>query len=313
MKGKKFAPFKVDFDEGETMKVFLTGATGYIGSAVAEALQRAGHEVSGLARSDEAASKLEAAGLHALHGDLHDAESLAAAARAADAVIHTASTNGPDMPQTDRQAVEAIIAALAGTNKPFIYTSGIWVLGDTGERVADEESPLDPTPLVAWRPAVEELALKASERGVRSVVIRPGMVYGRGGGMVAPFIKSAREGSAPRYVGTGENRWPLVHVEDLADLYVKALEAAPPATLLLAVHGPSLRVREIAEAASRSAGADGRTESWPLDEARKTLGPYADALALDQQVSAERSKRLLQWSPRAPTLLEDLASGSYAG
>jgi nucleoside-diphosphate-sugar epimerase len=294
------------------MRVFLTGATGYIGGAVADALRRAGHEVAGLARNDAGAGRLEAAGVRAVRGDLQHAGTLAAFAREADAVIHTAMSDSSDAPHADREAVVSMLGALEGTNRPFIYTSGIWVVGDTGESVADEETPLNPTSLVAWRPAVEQLVLDASSRGVRSVVIRPAVVYGRGGGMVASFLKSAREHGAARYVGTGENRWPLVHVDDLADLYSKALEAAPPATLLFAAHGDSARVREIAVAASQRAGAAGKTESWPLDEARKTLGPYADALVLDQQISAARAQRLLQWTPTAPTIFEDLASGSYA-
>lgn len=293
------------------MEVFLTGATGYIGGVVAEYLVRAGHTVAGLARSDEAARRLEAMNVRAVRGDMRDAASVAAATREAGGVIHTATTNGPDMPQADRAAVEAINGALEGTGKPFVYTSGIWVVGNTGEQVADEETPLDPAPLVAWRPAVEQLALDASRRGVRSIVIRPGMVYGRGGGTVGWMMQAAREHGALRYVGTGENRWPLVHVDDLADLYVRAFESAPPATLLFAAHGPSLRVREIAEAASRAAGLGGRVESWPVEEARQSLGPFADALTLDQQVSGERARRLLGWSPAAPSLLEELATGSY--
>ncbi len=153
--------------------------------------------------------------------------------------------------------------------------------------------------------------LDAAAQGVRAVVIRPAIVYGRGGGIPADFVKSARETGAARYVGTGENRWAMVHVEDLADVYVRALQKAPAGTLLHAADGPSYRVKEIAEAASLGAGAGGRTESWPLEEARKTLGAYADALVLDQQVSAERAKATLGWKPDAPSLLQDLRRGSY--
>lgn len=294
------------------MRVLLTGATGYVGSAVADALLEHGHEVVGLARSEEAAQKLSAKGIGVWRGSLNEPESVAAAAREADAVIHAASTGDSEAPQADRQTVEAIIQAIEGTNKPFIYTSGVWVMGNTGESVATEESELDPTPLVAWRPAVEQLALDAAQRGVRSIVLRPAMVYGRGGGSVADFVASARKSGAARYIGTGENRWSLIHVEDLADLYVRALEQAEAGTLLMVASGPSMRVREIAERASRAAGAGGQTASWPLEEARGRLGPYADALVLDQQVSGERARNLLQWTPKAPTLAEELEHGSYA-
>lgn len=294
------------------MKVLLTGATGYIGSVVAERLLAAGHEVIGLARSDEAARKLEASGVSPLRGDLQDSEVLTKAAREADGVIHTASTGDANAPQADAQAVAAILDALEGTSKPFIYTSGVWVMGNTNDRVADEETPLDPTPLVAWRPAIEQRVLAAAERGVRSIVLRPGMVYGRGGGSVGEMVQAGQQKGVVRFVGTGENRWSLIHVEDLADLYVKALEKAPAATLLMVAAGPSMTVREIAEAAAHAAGVDGRIESWPIEQARERLGPYADALVLDQQVSAEKAMRLLDWTPTAPSLLEELSQGSAA-
>ena len=295
------------------MEIFLTGATGYIGGVVAEALQRRGHRVTGLARSDEAARQLESRGIRPVPGDLYGAGAITGAARSADGTIHAAATNGPDAPQADKSALEAILGALARSGKAFIYTSGIWVLGNTGERIADEESSLDPAPLVAWRPEHEQMALRAAATGVRSIVIRPAIVYGRGGGLINSFIKSAQAQGAASFIGDGENRWPLVHVDDLADLYVRALEQAPPGTLLLAANGPAMRVKEIAERASRSAGAGGRIEAWPLEEARKQLGPYADALALDQQVTAARARELLQWSPASPSLAAELESGAYTG
>lgn len=291
------------------MKVFLTGATGYIGSGVAESLLAAGHEVVGLARNDEASRKLEASGVRPLRASLYDSDDLASAAREADGVIHTASTGDANAPQADAQAVSAILDALDGTSKPFIYTSGTWVLGNTNNRVADEETPLDPTPLVAWRPAIEQRVLAAATRGVRSIVLRPGMVYGRGGGSVGEMIQSGRRNKVVRFIGTGENRWSLIHVEDLAELYVKALEKAPAGTLLMVAVGDSMTVREIAEAASRVAGVDGRVESWPIEQARERLGAYADALMLDQQVSGAKAMQLLDWTPKAPSLLEELESG----
>lgn len=294
------------------MKVLLTGATGYIGSAVAESLLAAGHEVLGLARSEEAARKLEASGVRHLRGDLQDADGLTRAAREADGVIHTASTGDANAPQADAQAVAAILDALEGTSKPFIYTSGVWVLGNTNDNVADEETRLDPTPLVVWRPAIEQRVLAAAERGVRSIVLRPAMVYGRGGGSVGEMVQAGRQKGTVRFVGTGENRWSLIHVEDLADLYVKALEKAPPATLLMVAAGASISVREIAEAAARAAGVPGRIESWSIEQARERLGAYADALVLDQQVSGTKAERLLGWKPKAPSLLEELSQGSAA-
>jgi nucleoside-diphosphate-sugar epimerase len=291
------------------MKVFLTGATGYIGSAVSERLREAGHEVSGLARSDASAAKLAAAGIRAVPGDLSDPRSITAAAREADGVIGMATTYDP---KVDGPAIDAIVEALFGSNKPFIYTSGIWSHGDTGGKVVDESSPPKPAQLVSWRQAVEARVLKAADRGVRSVVIRPAIVYGRGGGIPAGLVESAQKEGVARYVGTGENRWPFVHVDDLAELYLLALEKAPPGTLLLGVSGPSYRVADVAAAASRGAGAGGKTAGWPLEQARGKLGLYADALVLDQQASGQRAHDLLGWGPSRPSVLEDIEHGSYA-
>ena len=285
------------------LKVFLTGATGYIGGAIADALRAAGHTVSGLARSDQAARTLTAKGITPIAGDLNTPASLAKAASDSDGVIHTGTTNDG---RIDQAAVHAMLDALRGSGKPFVYTSGIWVLGDTGGKVADESWPINPLPMVAWRPAVEQLVLEAAGTGIRSVVIRPGVVYGRGGGIPADFAKSARESGMVRYVGTGENRWPIIHADDLADLYVRAFLQAPAGAVFHATDGSAYRVREIAQAASAN------TQSWPLEDARKTLGGYADALVLDQLLSSEKAKRTLGWQPHAVSILEDLRHGSYA-
>jgi nucleoside-diphosphate-sugar epimerase len=290
------------------MKVFLTGATGYIGSAVAERLRAAGHELSAVARSDASAAKLNAAGIRVIRGDLGDPKTVAAAARVADGTISMATTYDPGV---DGPAIDAIIDALSGSSKPLIYTSGIWSHGNTGGQVVDETSPANPAQLVSWRQAVEDRVLQAAQRGIRSIVIRPAIVYGRGGGIPASFVQSAEKEGAARYIGTGENRWPFVQVDDLADLYALALEKAPAGTLLLGVAGPSYKVREVAERASRGAGAGGKTVSWPLEQAREKLGLYADAMALDQQASGRRAQELLGWRPHRPNVLEDIERGSY--
>ncbi|HET9727192.1 MAG TPA: NAD-dependent epimerase/dehydratase family protein [Gemmatimonadales bacterium] len=292
------------------MKVFLTGATGYIGTVVAERLRAAGQQLSGLARSDQAAAKLEAAGVTPIRGDFTNPAAVASGARSANAVISMATTYDP---KVDAPAVDAILDALAGTNKPFIYTSGIWVNGDTGGIIVDETTPTEPIELVAWRKLVEDRVLEAAKRGVRSIVIRPAIVYGRGGGIPAGFRDSARKEGAARFVGTGENRWPMVHIDDLADLYLLALERAPAGTLLLAASGPAHPVKDLAAAASRGAGGGGNTAEWAIEDAREELGgAYADALTLDQQASSRRAQELLGWRPHRPGPIEDLESGSYA-
>src|SRR5918994_1161110 len=234
------------------MQVFLTGASGYIGSAVADRLRAAGHVVSGLARSDTAASRLPAAGIQPTRGNFTEPKRVGAAARSGVGVISMATTYDPNV---DGPAIGAMLAALAGSNKPMIYASGIWSHGDAAGKVVDETSPPRPATLVQWRQAVEERVLDAAREGIRTVVIRPAIVYGRGRGIPAEFLDSARKEGGARFVGTGQNRWPFVYVDDLADLYLLALERAPAGTLLLAVGGPSYPVKDVAAAASRGVGA----------------------------------------------------------
>jgi nucleoside-diphosphate-sugar epimerase len=291
------------------MVIFLTGATGYIGSAVADALHRAGHSVIGLARSDEAAGRLHLKSIATHHGDLASATTLASAAAAADGVIHAGTTNNGAV---DREAVRTMLEAVSGSGKPFLYTSGIWVMGATNGQPADETWPLQPSAMIEWRAGVEQLVLDSAARDVRAIVIRPAVVYGRGGGLPAEFVDGARKDGVARYIGDGENHWPVVNVDDLADLYVRAVEKAPAGTLLLAAEQTAHKVRKIAEAAAAGANPGARAESWPLEEARKALGPYADALALDQHVSSHKAHSLLEWKPRAAGIFEDLRQGSYA-
>ena len=295
------------------MKVFLTGGTGYIGSAVAQALQAAGHEVLGLARSDKAEQALRRRGIIPAHGDLSNPRDLAPLARQTDGTIHAGFAMVPQGGAIDRAAIESILDGLKDSGKPFVYTSGVWVFGNTGSRPANETSALDPTPLVAWRPAVERMVIDAAAQGVRSIVIRPGDVFGRGAGMIADMVAQGRDKGVVRYVGDGENHWPVVHVDDLARLYVLALEKAPAGTILHATVGPSVKLKDIADAASRAAGVPGKTASWPLAQAREVLGPFADALALDQHFASSKAQDLLGWTPREAVVLDDVTQGSYRG
>jgi len=281
------------------MTIFLTGATGYIGSVITEHLLAAGHRVTGLARSEKSAAALAALGAEPVPGSLEDCTAIARAARAADGVIHAAAELSPEGPRLDRIAVEAIAAALVNTGKPFVYTSGVWVMGNTGGHMADEETPVNPVPLVAWRAAHERIVLDAS--GLRGIVIRPAMVYGRGNGFLGQIFQPDERGVA-HYVGTGENRWSFVDVDDLAELYRLALNA-PASSVYFAAAGPALAVPIVAQAASRGAP----LESLPLEEARRRMGPLADALALDCMVTARKAIEELAWKPAAPPVLEALA------
>lgn len=301
------------------LDILITGATGYVGSAIADALLAAGHRLSGLARSDESAQNLKERGIRAARGDMLDAESIREAACGMDAVVHAAAVRGERAERADRTTVGAALGALRGTGATFVYTSGALVMGDTPEGVdlADEETPIDPVPMLAWRPAVEELVLGAAE-GVRAFVVRPAFVFGPGGGgAIAEAVGPVEKRKAARYVAPPrgeENSWTLVHRDDLGDLYARLLLLAsdlPGGNLLLAAGDGPHRARDIVEAASRAAGAGGRVETWTLDEALRELGDYTYALALNQHLSNAKARRLLGWNPSAPSVFEELERGWY--
>jgi nucleoside-diphosphate-sugar epimerase len=293
------------------MKVFVTGATGYIGSAVCEALRAAGHQALGLARTGEKASQLEARGDAALAGSLEDPEALRRGCGESDAVIHTAMSFTPNGGQVDRAAVDTMLAALEGSGKPFLYTSGVWVYGDTGDRMLGEVAALNPPPLVAWRPAVEELVLEANERGVRSMVFRPGMVFGRKGGFLAGFFHDARTHGAVRVIGDGKNYWSCVHADDLADLYLRAVLRPAGGQLFVACGGMPQQVNRIAEAVAEACGAPGKVEHVPLEAGRAQMGPMADCLAMSCKAGSTKPARFFGWTVRHPSVFDEIASGSY--
>ena len=290
------------------MRILVTGATGLIGGAVARRLAAAGHDVVGLARSEASAGKLTGMGYLAVHGDLDDAASIANAVRDVDAVVHAASPNDQNSAANDEVATRAIIDALRGTSKRFLYTSGCFLYGATGDTPATEDSRLDPLELVRFRQALEAEILGAADDGVHGIILRPAWVYGNHAWTTMMMYGSAQEHGAARYVGNGQNRWTCVHVDDLADLYLLALEKAPAASIFNGAHGAATPLIDIARAASDSAGAEGRVSAWPLDEARQSLGGFADAIACDQVVSGERAKRELGWRPLRHSILDELRS-----
>lgn len=288
------------------MKILITGATGYIGSAVAAALADAGHEVLALVRSDDTEATVRGHGWSPVRGDLRDPGRLRELAASAEAVIHAANTGGEEAAEIDEAAAKAFLAALEGSGKPFLYTSGVWVLGDTHGTIVDERARLnEPAALSSWRRELEPEITRAAGRGVHSVVIRPGVVYGRGGGLPGMLAR----GELP-VVGDGRQRWPLVHVDDLADLYLRALEA-PAGSILHGTDGWAAMV-ELAIAGRVGAGAGTDVERLDLDSAREKLGAFADALALDQRVAADRTRELTGWRPAAMPAIEELIVGSYA-
>jgi nucleoside-diphosphate-sugar epimerase len=296
------------------VRVLVTGATGYIGAAVLHALAARGHVVVATARTRRARAALLTIGYVPVAADLREPQSLAAAAAGCDAVVHAAATQDEDMGPVEQAAVRAMLAAVRGTDAPFVYTSGVWVYGSAPPgRLLDEDSPTDPVATFAWRPGLESEVVAAAADGPRTVVLRPGMVYGRGGGPLNQFAAMADAG-VPRYVGDGENHWTLVHVDDLADLYALAIERAPAGTLLNGVVGPPLRVKDMAEAATAGARFDVPPAPWPAAEAAAELGPEdADGVTRDHRISGERARTLLGWEPPPRSPLAELRGQTGAG
>jgi len=300
------------------MKIFLTGATGYIGSGVLDAALRANHQITALVRTPQAADALASRGVTPVLGDLTTVKSYRAAADGHDAYIHTAANSSPKREEIDRKAIDTLLAIAAGRAKSsavsFVYTSGIWVLGSNAHPM-DEMAQPNPGQLLGWRPAHEQLVLQSAMPNLRTAVIRPGVVYGGNRGIVSDLLKNALNGLI-RVIGTGENHWPLVYERDLADLYVRVASMPQASGIYHANDEGDETVNAIVEGIVRHLSSmPPDVRHVPLEEARKKLGAYADALALDQRVRGPRA-RALGWSPtlhsvgtNVPRLLEEFRRG----
>jgi nucleoside-diphosphate-sugar epimerase len=298
------------------MRVFVTGASGFIGSAIVEELIGAGHQVLGLARSDAAAKALAAAGAGVHRGSLDDLDSLRRGAAASEGVIHTAFIHDwKDISdyaaacETDRQAVEALGAALRESGRPFVVTSGTALL-EPG-RVGTEEDAPDLSSAAALRIASEEAALSMASRGVRVSVVRLApSVHGDGkAGFVSVLIGIAREKGVSAYVGDGLNRWPAVHRLDAANLFKLALEKGTTGARFHAVADEGVPVREIAQVIGRRLNLPVVAKS-PA-EAAEHFGWFAHFAAIDSPASSTRTQERLGWRPTHPALISDLDGPSY--
>jgi nucleoside-diphosphate-sugar epimerase len=300
------------------MRVFVTGASGHIGSAVVPELLQAGHQVVGLARSDSSAGVLAAAGAEVWRGDLADPGGLREAAGAADGVIHLAFRH--DLMQAgdlagaaaaDLAATEALAAALAGTGKPLVTTSGTLLLtraGITGRPGTETDVTGGP------RADTENFVIGLADRGVRSSVVRlPPIVHSSldQHGFAHILIAAARRSGVSAYVGDGANRWPSVHTLDAARAYRLALETAPAGSRLHVVAEEGIPFRDIAAAIGR--GTDLPVASVPAAEAAGRFAFLGAFVGLDNPVSTEVTRKVLGWEPAHPGLIEDLAHGHYFG
>ncbi len=298
------------------MKVFMTGASGYIGGTVADSLMKAGHSVSGLARTEGAAAKLRAHGIEPERGDLSSHSVVRNAARAADAVINCANADDPFV-------VAAIVEGLAGSGKAFLHTSGSSIVGDKAAgkfspKIHHEDTPSEPLPEKIQRVAVDRVVLASAAQGVRSVVLCPCLIYGQGRGanpdsiQVPNLIRQAVRSGIPRYIGAGENIWSTVHIDDVAGAYLLALEAARAGSFYFIENGEA-SLKSIVESIARLLGGKRSPESWSIDEAVAEWGAQAAWFSLggNSRISAEKARKMLGWKPAGADLFHEIEQGWY--
>lgn len=298
------------------MKVFLTGATGYIGGSVAAKLLAADHHVVGLVRSEEGAASLQELGIEPLLGSFTDRELVSEVVRYADAVINAADSD-------NREVVETILLELEGTGKPFIQTSGTSIVGDKAagepsDQVFDADIRFQPVSEKVVRVGIDRLVIDAAQRGIRSIVLCNSLIYGQGLGVkrdsiqLPLLINQAKKSGIVRYIGKGENIWSTVHIEDVASLYLLALELAPAGEFFFVENGEA-KFKDIVAAISRLLGMGGKAESWSIEEAIGEWGyePAVFALGSNSRVRATKARKMLEWKPRWSSVLDDIEQGSY--
>jgi len=298
------------------MKIFMTGASGYIGGTVAKALQKAGHSVAGLARSPDSATRLQAHGIESVRGELSSHSVVRNAAQAADAVIDCANADDPFV-------VAAIIEGLAGSGKAFLHTSGSSIVGDKGAgkfspQVHHEDTPRETLPEKIQRVAVDRAVLASAAQGVRSVVLCPSLIYGRGQGanpdsvQVPNLIRQAVKSGVPRYIGDGKNIWSTVHIDDVAAAFLLALDGARAGSFFYIENGEA-SLKAIVESIARLLGGKRAAESWSIDAAVAEWGPQAAWFSLggNSRVSAEKARKMLGWQPAGGDLFHEIEQGWY--
>ena len=291
------------------MQVALTGATGFIGSHVLAELGEHGHEVTALVRNDAQAETVAARGATPAVVDLYDRPAVVGLFTKADAAIHTASPGDETSADLDSAVVDAVIEAFAGTGKPYLEISGLWVYG--ANTSISEESPFDAPALVSWKEPIERRVLDATD--MRGVVIVSGVAYGDGGGGVPGLLLGSPRDDAGNLImlGTGQQHWPTVHVADLAEVFRRALEDDSARGYYVIGDGLNSTVAELTEAAAVAVGAPGAVPGSD-DEAKARLGDYfAEVLLLDQGTEAAKARAELGWSPSQPALVDELRQGSY--
>jgi nucleoside-diphosphate-sugar epimerase len=297
------------------MKIFCTGASGYIGGSVAAHLIASGHQVTGLVRSQDKADAVRARGIEPVMGTLDDAAVLSQAAKAADVVVNAASAD-------HKGAVVALLDALAGSGKPFIHTSGSSIIGtqSRGERsddIFDEDTPFTPSPARAARVELNHLILGYRDKGCRPVIICPSLIYGIGLGanrdsvQVPLLIKLAKKRGNATHAGPGENIWSTIHIDDLVPLYALAIDKAPAGAFYFAENGED-SMRELCVSINRMLGLAGPPAAMTMQEAAAEWGEGTaeNTMASNSRIRAKRARQL-GWQPKARGLIEEIEQGCY--
>ena len=299
------------------MKVFLTGATGYIGGSVAAGLISAGHEIHGLVRSEERAALVRKKGITPVIGSLDDADILSNAARDADAVVHTANADHVASTQT-------LLAALADSGKLYLHTSGSSIVGTPAEGelvegIYDETTSFTPSPGRVGRVALNKEILESKNNGLRPVIVCPSLIYGLGTGvnlhsMQVPWlIEVARKFGAAKHIGSGANIWSNVHIDDLVKLYLLAFDNAPAGGFYYAENGEN-SMAELCQSISRMLGYGGGTVSMTVEEAAEEWGegPARYTMASNSRVRGVAAREQLKWAPNATSAIDEIERGCYA-
>jgi len=289
------------------MKVVLTGATGFIGSHVLAELLGHGHEVTALVRDDP--EVVGARGATPAVVDLYDRPAVVSLLSAADAAIHTASPGDETSANVDSAVIDAAIEAFAGTGKPYLHISGIWIFGDNAS--VTEESPMNSPALVAWHPTIDRRVVDAPD--MRGVVIVSSVAYGDGGGALPGILLGSPRDDDGNLImlGTGRQHWSTVHVADLANFFRLVLEDDSATGYYVVGDGRNPTVGELTEAAAFAVGAPGAVPGSD-EEAKTRVGDYfAEVLLLDQGTVAAKARDRLGWAPTHPGLVDDLRHGSY--